>query len=115
MVPLSTFADQDVLKVISDNQEKESEKRKIMEAKRTVVSAEEATKAEATKINATAADTSPDKYYDDNAGGVPNPKSNADSAAEGGNGAGGDPKGTPPVHDFFCDGCQVSILNFVNH
>ena len=41
VVPLSTFADQDVLKVISDAEERASEERKILEAKRAAARAAE--------------------------------------------------------------------------
>jgi hypothetical protein len=41
VVLLSTFADQDVLKVITENEEKQSEERKLNEAKRAAVLAAE--------------------------------------------------------------------------
>ncbi|KIM82630.1 hypothetical protein PILCRDRAFT_820507 [Piloderma croceum F 1598] len=63
VVPLSTFADQDVVKVISDNQEKESEERKILAAKR-AAAAEKAAKPKPT-MTTPAADNKSDDDDDD--------------------------------------------------
>jgi hypothetical protein len=120
VVPLSTFADQDVLKVISDNQEKGSEERKILEAKRAAVhAAEQAAKTEEVVATASPATGGVDEEATDD-------EEDADEEDEGGDGDDGDDGGegdqvgesgadanhqdAGPVHEgISCDGCQVRI------
>jgi hypothetical protein len=129
VVPLSTFADQDVLKVISDNQEKESSARKVLEAKRTAHAAEaEAAKANAVKTESAAEgdgeETADEPAASEDGDEVEDDEEDDEDEGEGSGadpGAGGDPdpeagdvdankEEAGPIHiGVFCDGCKVSV------
>jgi hypothetical protein len=104
VVPLSTFADQDVLKVIMDNEEMEFEERQINQAKRAeVLAAEEAVAAAARAQAEAAADRE-----------VPaeNRKDPGTDPAAGDACASVFPMEPGPVHQgFLCDGCRVSCVH----
>lgn len=119
VVPLSTFADQDVVKVISDNREKESEERKILAAKR-AAAAEKVAMAKPAMITP-AADKESDDDDDDEGDEVV--KVGEKISADGNVGAKvGDGNSTDtdedeakeevkPIHEgITCDGCKVSVI-----
>ena len=108
VVPLSTFADQDVLKVISDAEERASEERKILEAKRAAArAAEQATEPAADEDGEEEEEDEADEADEaegEDADAAPAP------AAEAGDGEKASKTETGPVHEgVACDGCKVSV------
>ena len=113
ITPLETFADQDVLQVISDSREKEAAERKLQEAKRAVVRAAEqaanaeaeAAKAEAAAAKSTAKEDANEEKKDEEE------ETGGDSPAEAEGGADAEIE-TGPIHEgVACDGCKVSVLS----
>jgi len=127
VVPLSTFADQDVLKVISDNQEKESSARKVLEAKRAAAHAAEAEAAKANAVKTESAaegdgeETADEPPASEDGDEVEDDEDEEDEEEGSGAdpGAGGDPdpeagnvdankEEAGPIHiGVFCDGCKT--------
>jgi hypothetical protein len=135
VVHLSTFADQDVLKVISDSQEKESSRRKGLEAKRAAARAAEAEAAKANAVKTESAaegdgeetadepaasedgdEVEEDEEYeeegsgaDPGAGGDADPEAGGDAPPEAGD-VDANKEEAGPIHiGVFCDGCRVSV------
>jgi hypothetical protein len=101
VVPLSTFADQDVLKVITENEEKQSEERKLNEAKRAAVLAAE----KEARTEVAQAETAADKVE----GPVATKNQDIPGADPVAGDAGANPMSIESVHQgFLCDGCRVS-------
>jgi hypothetical protein len=108
VLPLSTFADQDILKVISDNQEKGSEERKILEAKRAAVriSGQVKKTEEAVMTTFPAMGEADEEVTDDEEWGEKGEEA-------GGSGADANRPNAGPIHEgVTCDGCQVGIFPF---
>lgn len=108
VVPLSTFADQDVLKVISDAEERASEERKILEAKRAAArAAEQATEPAADEDGEEEEEDEEDEADEaegEDADAAPAPA----SAAEADDGEKASKAETGPVHEgVTCDGCKT--------
>jgi len=97
VVPLSTFADQDVLKVIMDNEKKEFEECQINQAKcAEVLAAQEEAVAAAARAQAEAVENRKDPGTDPAAG---------DACASV------FPMEPGPVHQgFLCDGCRMDPI-----
>lgn len=112
ITPLETFADQDVLQVISDSREKEAAERKLQEAKRAVVrAAEQAANAEAEAAKAEAAAAKITAKEDANEEKKDEEETGGDSPAEAEGGADAEIE-TGPIHEgVACDGCKVSVLS----
>jgi hypothetical protein len=120
-IPLETFADQDVLQVILDNQEKESAERKAVEAKRAAVRAvEQAAKAEVAKTKAAAKaakikpaaekDADGDKGHGEKEDEEENNEQESDEGTEVGDNEDLSDEEPSHVHQgVTCDGCKVSV------
>ena len=116
VVPLSIFADQDVVDVISDNREKESEEWKILAAKR-AAAAEQAAKAKPV-VTTPAADKKSDDDNNDEGDEVVkvgkriSADGNVDAEVGDDNSTDTDEakEGVKPVHEgITCNRCKVSV------
>jgi uncharacterized membrane protein YdbT with pleckstrin-like domain len=115
------LADQDVVKVISDNQERGSEERKILEGKRAAVrAAEQAAEAEEAAKTESAVKVDADEDEDEEVEEKEKEEAEGEEEEEGEEddededeetGESGANANAGPVHEgITCDGCQVSIL-----